>query len=158
MFIIVLDYVLLEAIEGHEECLGLTMKPRQGRRVKAENVTKLNFADDIALYRDQFPFRTSSIWVLFWISDSEHHFKVRKASTWIACKKIRKVWTSKLPKAAKIRLFRATVESVLLYGSETWTATKKLEKSVNRSYTRMLRTSLVTTNEQPGAIREPTKS
>ena len=41
MFIIVLDYVLLEAIEGHEECLGLTMKPRQGRRVKAENVTKL---------------------------------------------------------------------------------------------------------------------
>jgi len=59
-----MDYVLLEAIEGHEESLGRTMKPRQGRRVKAEQVTNLNFADDIALYRDQFLFRTSGIWVL----------------------------------------------------------------------------------------------
>ena len=28
LFIIVLDYVLREAIEGHEESLGLTIKPR----------------------------------------------------------------------------------------------------------------------------------
>ena len=55
---------------------------------------------------------------------------------------MRKVWTSKLPRATKIRLFRATVESVLLYGSETWSVTKKLEKSVNGCYTRMLRTAL----------------
>ena len=31
LFIIVLDYVSLEAIEGHEESLGITIKPRQGR-------------------------------------------------------------------------------------------------------------------------------
>ena len=31
LFIIVLDYVLLEAIEGHEESLGMTIKPRQRR-------------------------------------------------------------------------------------------------------------------------------
>ena len=37
-----------------------------------------------------------------WINDSEHDFKVRKASAWIACNKIRKVWTSKLPRAKKI--------------------------------------------------------
>ena len=53
-----------------------------------------------------------------------------------------KVWTSMLPRATKIRLFRATVESVLLYGSETWTVIKKLEKSVNGYYTRMLWTAL----------------
>ena len=47
-----------------------------------------------------------------WTSDSEHDFKVRKVSAWIACNKLRKVWTSKLPRATKIRLFRATVESV----------------------------------------------
>ena len=77
-----------------------------------------------------------------WINDSEHDFKFSKASAWIACNKMRKAWTSKLPHATKIRLFRATVESVLLCGSETWTATKKLEKSVNGCYTRMLRTTL----------------
>ena len=42
----------------------------------------------------------------------------------------------------KDRLFRATVESVLLYGIETWTVTKKLEKSVNECYSRMLGTAL----------------
>ena len=52
------------------------------------------------------------------------------------------VWTSKLLPVTTIRPFRVTVESVLLYGSETWTVTKKLEKSVNGCYTRMLRTAL----------------
>ena len=37
------------------------------------------------------------------------------------------------------RFFFATVESVLLYGSETWTLTPRLEKSLNGCYTRMLR-------------------
>ena len=35
--------------------------------------------------------------------------------------------------------FFATVESVLLYGSEAWTLTPALEKSLNGCYTRMLR-------------------
>ena len=61
-----------------------------------------------------------------WISNSDHNFKVRKASAWIACNKMR------------FRAqFRATVESGLLYGSEKWTVTKKLEKSVHGRYTRM---------------------
>ena len=54
LFIIILDYVLREAIEGHEERFGLTIKPRQGRRVNAENVDDLNFANDISLLSDQF--------------------------------------------------------------------------------------------------------
>jgi len=36
-----------------------------------------------------------------------------------------------LKAATKIRLFKAIVESALLYGSEKCTVTKKLEKSVN---------------------------
>ena len=76
------------------------------------------------------------------ITDSEHYFKVRKASPWIASNKMRKVWTPKLSRATKIRLFRATVELLLLYGSETWTMTKNVEKSVNGCYTRMLRMAL----------------
>ena len=80
-----------------------------------------------------------------WISDSGHDFKIRKASAWIACNKMRKVWASKMARGTKMRRFRVTVESVLFYGSETWTVTTKLEKSVNGCYTRMLRTAL---NEQ----------
>ena len=44
--------------------------------------------------------------------------------------------------AMKVRLFTATVESVYLYGSETWTLTLKTEKDLNGSYTRMLRMAL----------------
>ncbi|KAL5259157.1 hypothetical protein ACHWQZ_G009571 [Mnemiopsis leidyi] len=42
----------------------------------------------------------------------------------------------------KIRLFRATVESVLLYGSETWTISQAMAKRINGSYSRMSRMAL----------------
>ena len=52
------------------------------------------------------------------------------------------VWKSSLSRQLKIRFFRATVESVLLYGSETWTLTKALKKRLDGTYTRLLRTAL----------------
>ena len=42
----------------------------------------------------------------------------------------------------KIRIFTATVESVLLYGCETWTLNKTAEKMINGTYTRLLRSAL----------------
>ena len=42
----------------------------------------------------------------------------------------------------KKNFFRATVESVLVYGAIIWTLTIALEKKINRSYTRMLRAAL----------------
>ena len=42
----------------------------------------------------------------------------------------------------KRRLFVATVESVLLYGAETWTLTAQQEKALDGIYTRMLRIAL----------------
>ena len=47
-----------------------------------------------------------------------------------------------MSKAMKVRLVIATVESVYLYGSETWTLTLKTEKELNGSYTRMLHMAL----------------
>ncbi|XP_068671474.1 uncharacterized protein [Montipora foliosa] len=78
-----------------------------------------------------------------WISDSEHDFKVRKPSAWITCNKMR----------FKAQ-FRATVESGVLYGSEKWTVTKKLEKSVNGSYTRMRGMALKVHWQQPVTNQE----
>ena len=40
------------------------------------------------------------------------------------------------------RFFVATIESILLYGCDSWTLSKKQEKSLNGTYTRMLRKAL----------------
>ena len=61
-----------------------------------------------------------------------------------------------LKAATKIRLFKVIVESVLLYGSEKWTVTKKLEKSVNRWYTRMLWTAWMYTGNNIRTTRNYT--
>jgi hypothetical protein len=44
-----------------------------------------------------------------------------------------------LPNSLKLRYFRAAVETILLYGCATWSLTKAEEKSLNGTYTRMLR-------------------
>ena len=50
----------------------------------------------------------------------------------------------------KRNFFRATTGSVLLYGSTTWTLTKKLEKKLDGIFTRMLRAVLnVSWREHP---------
>ena len=77
-----------------------------------------------------------------WMASTEKDLKKRKAAAWRACNKLAKIWKSSLPKAFKLRLFSATVESVLLYGCEAWTVTSKLAKSLDGMYTRMLRTVL----------------
>ena len=52
------------------------------------------------------------------------------------------IWKSRLPDNMKRHFFRAIVESVLIYGSVSWTLTKSLEKRLNGKYTRMLRAIL----------------
>ena len=52
-----------------------------------------------------------------WIDD----MKTRKAQALVACNKLGKIWKSKLCRELKVMVFLATVESVFLYGSETWT-------------------------------------
>ena len=44
-----------------------------------------------------------------------------------------------LSRPTKIKLSRATVESVLLYGCETWTMTSALNYVIDGFYTRLLR-------------------
>ena len=58
---------------------------------------------------------------------------------WNACHKLKKIWTSKLSKKIKKRLFLANFVAVFLYGSETWTVTEQMRKKIDGCYTRMLR-------------------
>ena len=44
-----------------------------------------------------------------------------------------------MSRKVKIQLFRATTESILLYGNSTWTLTEQEERALDGTYTRMLR-------------------
>ena len=73
------------------------------------------------------------------IMDSAKDFNTRKGMAWMACNRLDKIWRSELPNEIKIGIFRATVESVLLYGSETWTLSERLHKRLDGTYTKLLR-------------------
>ena len=73
------------------------------------------------------------------VMNSARDIKIRKAKAWKALNGMTKVWKSDMSRLMKKRFFFAAVESVLLYGSETWTLTPAMEKSINGCYTRMLR-------------------
>ena len=78
-------------------------------------------------------------YLLAWIDKTANDVKVRKALALKSCNKLNKIWKYSLCKSLKLRTFLTLVESVLLYGSKTWTLTKSLEKSIDGTYTRLLR-------------------
>ncbi|KAL5270844.1 hypothetical protein ACHWQZ_G001493 [Mnemiopsis leidyi] len=165
---------------------GLTITPRQSRRIPAVTVTDLDFADDLALLSNTIQeaqsllnnlefaaekvglsmnsskteFMTINIdsdkasikskgghsiehvddfkYLGSYIANSKQDFNTRKGMAWTACMKLQKVWTSGISEHLKVKFFKACVEPVLLYGSETWTLNKQFEKRLNGCYTRLL--------------------
>ena len=77
-----------------------------------------------------------------WIDTSSQDIRMRKAQSWSALNKMSKLWTSNMSRNTKVNLFKATVESVLIYGCETWILGKKMNKTLDGCYTRMLRKAL----------------
>ena len=84
----------------------------------------------------------------------ERELIIRIAKAWAALNKLQKIWKSTLSDILKRRLFRSVVESILLYGSETWTLTKRLEKSFDLHKNASSRTQqvLATTSDETRAI------
>ena len=77
-----------------------------------------------------------------WIQSSGDDMDIRIGQAWGALNKMNKVWKSNLVNHHKTNFFRATVESVLLYGAESWTMTKRMNVKLDGTYTRMLRAVL----------------
>ena len=67
---------------------------------------------------------------------------MRKALAWQALNSMSRIWASAMSRDLKIRFFTATVESILLYGCEAWALTEAMERSLDGTYTRMLRKAL----------------
>ena len=74
-----------------------------------------------------------------WVCSKDRDISVRKALAWQSLNKMKNIWKSDLAKRLKLQLFRATAETILLYGSTTWSLTKTEEKRLDGTYTRMLR-------------------
>ena len=63
----------------------------------------------------------------------------RKGKVWSAFWKLDNIWKSKADLKLKLNFFSSSVLSVLLYGSETWVITPKIEKLLNSFHTTCLR-------------------
>ena len=89
-----------------------------------------------------------------WVDESHKDIRVRKALAWKALNDMGKIWRSDMNPGLKKRFFIATVESILVYGCESWALNDNLERELNGTYTRMLRKVLNvhwsshTTNEE----------
>ncbi|XP_071944095.1 uncharacterized protein [Antedon mediterranea] len=77
------------------------------------------------------------------IASTTKDVDIRISKAWSALKRLTVVWKSNISNNMKKHFFKTTVETVLLYGSSTWTLTKKLENTLNGTEnTRMLRAVL----------------
>ena len=182
IFIICLDYALRISILSSD---GLTLKRKRSRRVPAEVLAELAFADDIALMEDtidkaetllhKIEFATQSIGLFLNASktkamhlnptaernihslngdeiekvdellylggytSSSRDINTRIGKAWGAINSLEKVWNSHVSTETKVRIFKSSVESILLYGCESWVMTNVAEKIVDGTYTHMLR-------------------
>ena len=73
-----------------------------------------------------------------YVADSKKDFLTRKGQAWSACNKLHNIWQSSIAKSTKLSFFRTCVESILLYGAETWTMKKELQDRLDGTYTRLL--------------------
>ena len=66
-----------------------------------------------------------------YIGTTEQDVNIRIAKAWAAVNSMNNIWKSNLPNQLKKNFFRAIVETVLVYGSITWTLTSSLEKKID---------------------------
>ena len=76
------------------------------------------------------------------VPSSLNDFNKRKCFSWSAMNKLDRIWKSNMSRHHKIRFFRACVESILLYNSETWTITQAMKIKIDGLYTKLLRRAL----------------
>ena len=81
---------------------------------------------------DKFTYLGSSV------SSTEKDIDTRLTKAWTTINRLSIIWKSDLTDKMKCSFLQAAVVSILLYGCTTWTLTKRLEKKLDGSYTRML--------------------
>ena len=121
--------MLLNQIEQAQdwECkkvgIRLNAKKTKSRTYNINNTTPLHTTDGTELeWTQDFKYLGS------WVDNSEKDISVRKAQAWRALNGMAKIWKSSMSRDLKMRFFIATIESILLYGCESWTLSEAQEK------------------------------
>ena len=73
-------------------------------------------------------------------TDSGYDMNTRIGQAWSALNSLDRVWKASIKKETKLKVFKASVETILLYGSDSWSLNVALSTKLDGSYTRMLRT------------------
>ena len=127
---------LLHDLENAAHLVGLSLNTAKTEfmtiNIDPADATINSLNDSPIAHVDDFKYLGS------YVADDRKDFNTRKGMAWSACIKLQKVWTSGISDHLKVKFFRACVEPVLLYGSETWTIKKEFEKRLDGCYTRLL--------------------
>ena len=128
---------LLSALEYASNCIGLYLN-----ELKTEHMHK-SFSHvpvlDVKTLKNSILRKVEDYKYLgSFISSSQKDFQVRKGLAWAACNKLHSIWSSKLSNRIKLLSFQTIIQPILLYGSETWTLSRLLEKRLDGTYTRLL--------------------
>ena len=114
--------------------LGLNGPKTKSLAYNVEDLVPMKTLDGTELeWKEDFKYLGS------WVDSSAKDMSVRKALAWKALNSMDKIWKSCMRTELKKKFFTATVESILLYGCEAWSLTEAEEKSLDGTYTRMLR-------------------
>ena len=60
-------------------------------------------------------------------TNSRHDIQCRKAQAWAAVHALDKVWRAPICRLAKLKIFRTTVEPILIYGCDSWSLTQSVK-------------------------------
>jgi len=125
---------LLNLVERETKIIGLELNKKKTEFMAFKQQGIVTTLDDVALKQvDDFQYLGT------YIASTKRDINIRIAKAWSALSRMDVVWKSNLEKGLKIRFFQATIETVMLYGSDSWTLTDSLRRRLNGTYTRMLR-------------------
>ena len=128
---------LLHSIEEAAQETGLYMNPKKTKFMTYNVEGQMS-----SLSGSKIKHVSSFVYLGSNIHSTNKDIEVRKAKAWSALSGLNKIWKSNLSPHLKHEFFCVTVESVLLYGSSTWTLTKQQTSNLDGTYTKMLRTVL----------------
>ena len=71
-------------------------------------------------------------------TNPQNYIQCRKAQAWAAVHALDEVWRAPICRLTKLKIFRMTVEPILIYRCDSWSLTQTIENALDGTYTRML--------------------
>ena len=130
---------LLHRVETDCQHVGLYLNPKKTKYmlVNSNDTTPLTTSNGSIIEQvDDFTY-------LGGLTDTTNDMNVRIGKAWGAVNALTKVWKSPVRKKTKVKVFKQTAESILLYGSESWAMSKHelhkdakscLQRTFNNTY------------------------